>query len=80
MENAEMQAGEVHHISKAYAAPSSLGSMLCTSHQIMRYKIATGTKIFSECFMPQNQAYFTGEEEKKSVFLRGDLVHADLEY
>lgn len=80
MENTEMQAGEVHPISKAHAAPPSLGSMLYTSRQITRHKIATGMKIFSECFMPQNQAYFTGEEKKKYVFLRGDLVHTDLEH
>lgn len=81
MENAEVQAGEVHRVSKARAAPPPLGSMLCTSHQITRHKIATGTKIFSEYFMPKSQAYSTGEEKKKkSVFLRGVLVHSDLEY
>lgn len=70
-----MQTGAIHHISKAGAAPPSLSSMLCMSHWITRHKIATGTKLFSECFMPKTKAHFSGKEKenlsskKESLFL-----------
>lgn len=66
IENAETQTGEIHHISKAGAAPpSSLGITLSTSHWLTRPKIAAGTKLFSECFMPKTKAHFSSKEKKK---------------
>lgn len=68
IENAEMQTDEIHHISKAGAAPSSsLGITLSTSHWLTRPKIATGTKLFSECFMPKTKAHFSSKEKKKNL-------------